>query len=116
MYSRHFFKFPTTDSDSSFICHPIRVHDRNGRRMGYDYSKCRYRSRQDGTTTISTEATAAGIGLSKFFIGYHSHSKQLVGALKEWVKRLRCATCRYEDGSFQVVNAVEIPPSEKRFR
>jgi hypothetical protein len=106
---------PTTNSDSLFIYYPIRVYDRNGRRMGYDYNKCRYRISQDGTTTISTEATAAGIRLSTFFTKYHSHSEQLVDALKEWIKRLRFTTCRYENGRFHIENAVEIPPSEKGF-
>lgn len=45
---------------------------------------------------------------------YHSHSVQLVGALKDWGKRLRFTMCKY-DSEFHIENAVEIPPSKKGF-
>jgi len=82
--------------------------------MEYSYNGSKSCSPQYGTKTIPTETTATGIELSKFFIDYHSHSEQLVDALKEWMKRLRFTTCRYENG-FHLDNAVEIPPSEKGF-
>jgi hypothetical protein len=79
--------------------------------MDYDYNPGLSRGYGDNTTAIPTEEYR----LSKFFIDYHSHSLQLVDALKDWGEGLRFTSCKYEQGFFDKEDSREIPPSDKRF-
>lgn len=66
--------------------------------MVYDYNRSVCRNREDYSESGSTEESR----LSRFFIDYHSHSEQLVDALKAWGERLRFTTCKYEEGQLHL--------------
>jgi hypothetical protein len=84
--------------NSGFIYRPIRLYEKDGRRMVYDYNRNIFRNQRDSTTAISPEET----GLSRFFIDYHSHSEQLVDALNNWARKVQFTSCKYEEGIFSI--------------
>lgn len=96
---------------SEFKYPPIRIYDRNGGRMVYDYNRSVTSGYGHNTAASCTEE----LRLSEFFINYHSHSTQLVDALKNWSGHLRFTSCKYEDGFLDTESPIEIPPSDKGF-
>lgn len=87
----------STSSNSEFKYHtPIRFY--NGRRVVYNYNS----DLSQDFGRAKNLSTTEGTGLSKFFIDYHSHSLQLIDALKEWANRIRFTSCKYEGGFFNI--------------
>jgi hypothetical protein len=93
----------STDFPSTFKCYPIRLYNRNDRRMAYDYNRCLSRGHRGNTTAILTEPTRP----SSFFIDYHSHSEQLVDALKVLGDKLQFTSCKYEGGLLDIKEQTE---------
>ncbi|MGA9843158.1 MAG: hypothetical protein WBQ25_12650 [Nitrososphaeraceae archaeon] len=79
--------------------------------MVYNYDPNLVQCFRHVTKIHTTEET----GRSKFFIDYHSHSEQLVDALKEWARKLRFTSCKYEQGFFDVDSQGPIESMNKGF-
>jgi len=79
--------------------------------MDYTLNRNIRSSHECNTTEIQNEAER----VSRFFTHYHSHSEQLVDALREWVNNVKFTSCRYEQGILDIDNQEPVESMNKGF-